>query len=292
MTTAFEGFEHAVCAAVPLATVTSFRVGGPAEFFVEPRDLRELVCLFRRCADRGIPVRMLGAGSNILASDRGVAGGVFRLSKMTRIERSGARVTCEAGVSLPRLVWKAEQWGLSGLEPLAGIPGTVGGAVAMNAGGKHGCIASVLRSVTTLDRYGLVRERTPKKLGLGYRRSRLRAEIGVCATFELVEKDTMEIARARLSVLEDKAKTQPLAAWSAGCIFKNPEGRSAGELIDQAGLKGERVGRAVVSTKHANFIVNEGGATARDIRALIGRVRRRVRKASGIDLELEIELWN
>ena len=292
MTTAFEGFEHAVCAAVPLATVTSFRVGGPAEFFVEPRDLRELVCLFRRCADRGIPVRMLGAGSNILASDRGVAGGVFRLSKMTRIERSGARVTCEAGVSLPHLLRQAERWGLSGLESLVGIPGTVGGAVAMNAGGKHGSIVSVLRSVTTLCRNGAFCTRTPEQIRLGYRRSGLRGEAVLRAEFELTEMDSAEIDRARKSVFREKAETQPLAAWSAGCIFKNPEGRSAGQLIELAGLKGERYGHAVVSTKHANFIVNEGGASANDVKALIDKIRATVRKTFGVELELEIEEWN
>ena len=292
MSSAFEGFEHRVCAAVPLSTLTSFRIGGPAEYFVEPRNLDELVRLVVRCRDHDVPVRLLGGGSNVLAPDHGVPGAVFRLSSLTGIRRSGTEIACEAGAMLPRLVRRAEQWGLSGLEPLAGIPGTVGGAIAMNAGGKHGSVASVLRSVTTLDRYGFVRKRGPRKLGFGYRSSKLRPEIAVGATFGLIEKDPTEIADRRLTVLEEKARTQPLAGWSAGCIFKNSRDRGAGELIDRAGLKGERVGRAVVSAKHANFIVNEGGASSRDIRTLIDRVRHRVRKTFGIDLELEIELWN
>jgi len=292
MSSTFEGFGHAVCAAVPMASVTTFHIGGPARYFIEPRNLRELVRLFDRCANSGIPVRVLGGGSNILVSDRGVSGAVFRLSKMTGISRSGTRITCEAGVPLPRLVHAAEQWGLGGLEPLAGIPGTVGGAVAMNAGGRHGCVMSVLRSATTLDRYGLVRERSVRRLKPGYRHVHLHGEIVVGATFDLVEKDPASIAATRRSVLREKADTQPLAGCSAGCIFKNPAVRGAGNLIDLAGLKGMRVGGAVVSDKHANFIVNEGAATARDVRALISKVRRRVRKAFKIDLELEIEMWN
>ena len=292
MSSTFEGFEHAVCAAVLMASVTSFHIGGPAQYFIEPRNLHELVRLFDRCMNDGIPVRVLGGGSNILASDRGVSGAVFRLSRMTGISRSGTRITCEAGVPLPHLVHVAEQWGLSGLEPLAGIPGAVGGAVAMNAGGKHGGIVSALRSATTLDRYGLVRERPAKRLKLGYRHARLHGEIVVGAALELVEKDPTGIADTRRSVLKEKASTQPLARWSAGCIFKNPAVRGAGNLIDLAGLKGERIGGAVVSDKHANFILNEGGATARDVRTLISKVRRRVRKAFKIGLELEIEIWN
>ena len=292
MASPFRGCEHAVCSAVPLATVTSFHIGGPAEHLVEPHNLGELILLVDRCMNSGIPVRVLGGGSNILAADRGVHGAVLRLSRMTGITRSGTRLSCGAGALLRHVVRKAERWGLSGLEPLAGIPGTIGGAVAMNAGGERGCVASVLHSATTLDRYGFVRKRSPKRLGLAYRRSNLHGEIVVGAEFELIEKDAAEIAAARRSVFEDKAKTQPLAAPSAGCVFKNPKARGAGQLIDLVGLKGARSGHAVVSAKHANFIINEGGATARDVRTLIGRIRRRVRRAFGIDLKLEIELWN
>jgi UDP-N-acetylmuramate dehydrogenase len=292
MASLFEQFDHAVCAAVPLASTTSFRIGGPAEFFVEPESLEELAALVRRCAHAGVPFRMLGGGSNILAPDRGVAGAVFRLSRLTAISRSGRRITCEAGASLPRLVRKAEHWGLSGLEGLAGIPGTVGGAVAMNAGGKHGSIGARLGTVTTVDRYGILHDRAAKRLGLGYRRSNLHGETVVGATFELNESAPTEIAGRRVAVLEEKARSQPLTAWSAGCIFKNWKDRGAGEVIDLAGLKGERCGRAVVSSTHANFILNEGGATSQDVRRLIGRVRRRVRQVFGIDLELEIEVWN
>jgi len=292
MTAAFEGFENSVCSAVPLSTMTWFRIGGPAEHLIEPRSAEEMARLVRRCLDGGIPVRVLGSGSNVLVSDGGVSGAVFRLSKMNAISRSGSRVVCEAGASLPRLVHQAEPWGLSGLEPLAGIPGTVGGAVAMNAGGRHGSVASVLDSVTTLDRLGLVHERTAEELGPDGRRSRLRGEIVLEAALQLAEKDPVEIAETRVALLEEKARTQPLTACSAGCVFKNPDGAGAGELIDLAGLKGERVGGAVVSPRHANFILNEGGATARDVRELIGLVRKRVRKMFGVTLELEIELWN
>ena len=277
---------------VSLADNTSFRIGGPAEHFLEPRTFGELAELVGRCHAHGVPIRVLGSGSNLLVSDDGVAGAVIRLTRMKDISRDGTRVRCEAGASLPLVVRKAEQWGLSGFEPLAGIPGTIGGAVAMNAGGKFGSIASVLRSVTTLDPFGFVHERAAQNLALDYRTSNLRGEVVVRAAFELVEKDPVEIIEARLAVLEDKTRTQPLSACSAGCIFRNPKGRHAGQLIDLAGLKGRRVGRAVVSPMHANFIINEGGATAKDVTALIGMVREGVHKAFGIDLKLEIELWN
>lgn len=292
MAAAFQGFEDAVCSAVPLASVTCFHIGGPADHFVEPRSSDELARLTARCARRGIPVHILGGGSNILVSDRGVSGAVFRLAKMQDISRAGTRVTCDAGAPLPLLVRQVEQWGLSGLEPLAGIPGTVGGAVAMNAGGKHGTISSVLRSVTTLGRHGSFRMRTADELALGYRGSGLGGEVVVRAELDLAERDEAEIARLRRSVFDEKERTQPLAAWSAGCIFKNPAGRSAGQLIEEAGLKGKRAGRAFVSRKHANFIINEGGASAHDVHVLIDRIRRTVRKTFGVELELEIELWN
>ena len=288
----FEGFENVVRSGVPLADATSFHIGGPAEYFIEPRSLDELTSLLNRCLDEGVPFRMLGRGSNILASDRGVSGAVFRLSRMRAISKSGARITCEAGASLPSLVSRAKHWGLSGLEALAGVPGTVGGAIATNAGGNHGSVASVLRSVTTLDRSGRVCERTADRLKLGYRRSELHNEVVLRAVFDLAEKDPAEVTERQAAIFLKKARTQPLGAWSAGCIFKNPETCGAGELIDRAGLKGERIGRAVVSNKHANFIINGGGAAAADVRALIALVRKRVRKEFQTDLELEIELWN
>ena len=292
MAAVFEHCESAVSTAVPLAPETSFRIGGPAQYLIEPRTVEELATLVRRCLDAGVPIRVLGGGSNILVPDEGIPGAVFRLSRMCNITRSGTRLLCEAGAPLSHVVRRAEQWGLSGLESLAGIPGYIGGAVAMNAGGKHGCVASVLSSVTTLDRSGLLHEREPQTLRLGYRCSHLGGEVVLRAEFRLTEQDPLAIAETRIAVLEDKAKTQPLSSFSAGCIFKNPGEQGAGLLIDLAGLKGQRVGRAVVSAQHANFIINEGGATAQDVRTLIARVQDGVRKSFGVELELEIELWN
>jgi len=292
MANPFEGFEDAVCCAVPLWTATSFRIGGPAQYLIEPRNLDELVALLDRCRDNAIPVRMLGGGSNILVSDRGVTGAVFRLSRMTALRRNNAQVVCEAGVSLPMLVRQAEAWGLSGLEPLAGIPGVLGGALAMNAGGAHGCIADTLQHVKTLDRYGRLRDRSPQRLRMAYRQSHLHGEVVLGAAFRLTPKDPAQIRKTYRQVFQDKARSQPLAAPSAGCVFKNPPGRGAGSLIDQAHLKGEHVGDAVVSNKHANFILNRGHATATDVRRLIDNVRRRVRRRLGVELKLEIELWN
>jgi UDP-N-acetylmuramate dehydrogenase len=290
---ALHGFENTVCSAVPLASVTYFHIGGPAEYFVEPENLDQLVRVVDRCVAWGMPLRILGGGSNVLVDDRGIGGAVLRLSQMRNIVRQNQMIFCEAGARLMTVVRRAEEWGLSGLEPLTGIPGTVGGAIAMNAGGRHGCIGDVLHSVTTLDRFGRLRTRDAAKLEIGYRRTNLDGEIVAGATLNLTEKAPAEIAEKRQAMHRAKSETQPLGAWSAGCVFKNADdGRSAGALIDQAGLKGQREGRAVVSEKHANFIVNEGGATARDVRKLIDRIRHRVRKAFGVELELEIELWN
>ncbi len=294
MVSPFDGLEIAARSErIPMAVVTSFHIGGPAEHFIEPRSFEELARLASRCCCCGVPFRILGGGSNILVSDRGVSGAVFRLSGMKGISRSGSRMICEAGSLLHRIVLKAQDWGLGGLEPLAGIPGTVGGAVAMNAGGKYGAVAALLHSVTTLDKLGFIHERSRHELNPGYRHMELHEEVVLRAVFDLAEEDPVKIAEKRLTVLEDKSKTQPLCAFSAGCIFKNPAGRmSAGQMIDQAGLKGRRVGQAVVSAKHANFIINEGGASAQDVLELIGNIRERVRKVFGTDLELEIELWN
>jgi UDP-N-acetylmuramate dehydrogenase len=291
-TTTWTGLDHAVCSAVPLAATTSFCIGGPADYLIEPTTLDELALAVARCADAGIPFRILGGGTDILAADGGVRGAVIRTTRLDAMKIDGNRLVCEAGVRLPRAIRLAEQHGLSGLEPLAGIPGTVGGAIATNAGGKHGSISDVLVSIHTMTRSGERARRDAADLGLGYRSATLDKQIVTEAVFELTERDPISVGERRLEILEEKTRSQPLNAWSAGCIFKNPQPRKAGELIDRAALKGSRVGRAVVSDRHANFIVNEGGATERDVRSLIGHVQRRVRKVFDIELELEIELWN
>lgn len=278
---------------MPLAPETSFRIGGPAQFFIEPKNFEELTGAIARCVRNGIPIKILGGGSNVLISDRGIEGAVIRLAKMNTVTRDGNRVISEAGAQLAGLVRRAEQWGLSGLERLAGIPGSVGGAVTMNAGGKFGCISSVIKSVTILDMTnGSITELSKDQIGLGYRESGLNGRIVLRAEFELCEQNHEWIVERHIQVLEDKAKSQPLNSWSAGCIFKNPDNDGAGRLIDSAGMKGRRVGHALVSPVHANFIVNEGGASADDVKKLITEVHDTVNDKFGVNLELEILMWN
>lgn len=268
-------FDH------PLAPYTTLKVGGPAEFFVEPRTPEELARVVHAARECDVPWRVLGSGANLLVRDEGVPGAVLRLTRLGR--REGLHV--EAGYSLPRLVKETVSEGLAGLECLAGVPATIGGAVAMNAGGRHGELASAVRSVDVLTPEGAVRTLRGADVGFRYRGTALGRAVVLAADFDLRPEPA---ARERYeAILGDKKRSQPLGSPNAGCMFKNPPGDHAGRLIDQCGLKGERVGRARVSRKHANFIVNEGGATAGDILGLIDRIRRKV----PVPLELEVLLW-
>ncbi|MFP4055281.1 MAG: UDP-N-acetylmuramate dehydrogenase [Candidatus Brocadiia bacterium] len=277
----------------PMARHTSFGVGGPVSYFVEPRHWRELQVVYRRSWGEGLPVRVLGRGCNTLVSDGPHRWVVIATRRLRWFRRRGRRIDAGAGVDLPRLVASAEAWGMGGFESFAGIPGTVGGAVAMNAGGRHGSIADRLVGAVVAFPGEAPRWMDAGELGLGYRVSRV---VGgrpflFSASFELDRASPRRIGQRRRSIVAQKRATQPVGARSAGCVFKNPPGDSAGRLIDKAGLKGARVGDAVVSHKHANFIVNRGEATAADILALIELIEERVRETFGVRLELEIEVW-
>jgi len=291
-----QGCDSFVRERVPLATLTSYRVGGPAEFYATPPDLAALEQLLRRAADARRPVRVLGQGTNLLAADDGVEGLVIHLprSGFGAVTCAGRRVRAGAGLGLVTLVnWSVGQ-GLHGLECLQGIPGTVGAALRMNAGGKYGDIGRRVRRVSGLEYSGAPFEWSAEECGFMYRGSKLSGRIVTGCELELPRGDPA-IGRMLLAeVYGDKAASQPLAARSAGCVFKNPSQAGlppAGKLLDDLGLKGLRVGGASVSTLHANFLICEGQTLARDVAGLIRLVRQRVYEARGVLLELEIEVW-
>ncbi len=291
----FAGLAASVHENEPMSSHTSFGVGGPVRYLVEPRDWETFQAALQRGREAGLRVRILGRGSNILVTDEPHDWLVLSTCRLAGVRRSGTCVEADAGLYLPRLVAAAENWGLGGLEPLAGIPGTVGGAVAMNAGGRYGRVANCLVGATVAGPGGLPHWVDAAELGLDYRYSIVPSTglLVLSATFQLDKAVPRDLAARRESILAEKHATQPMDARSAGCIFKNPpSGPSAGCLIDRAGLKGTRVGGAVVSPKHANFIVNDNGATARDVLGLIELITQRVLEHSGTRLRAEVEVWS
>lgn len=287
------GFEHLVRQAEPLAPHTWFQLGGPAEFFAEPRTVDELQGLVRRCLDEELPVRLLGGGSNVLVRDEGVPGMVIRLAEpaFAEIKVAAGRLTAGGAAKLGHVISSAVREGLAGLEALVGIPGTIGGALHGNAGSRGGDIGQWTRRATVMTRSGEIIERQRDELVFAYRESSLDELAILSAEFELEAEDSEELTKRMQQQWIVKKASQPLGHQSAGCIFKNPRGMSAGMLIDQAGLKGTRIGGAEVNDRHANFIVAEPGAASQDVLRLIELVRSRVADRIGIELELEIQVW-
>mgnify|MGYP000132647168 CR=1 FL=1 len=291
----FADLPEACRANVPLAPLTWFGIGGPAEWLIEPRTEDELATVVHRCRESGLQVRFLGLGANLLVGDDGVRGAVIRLSQPAFMtwQRDGDRIEAGGGAHLTRLVKAAVAEGLSGLEALAGIPGTVGGGIRMNCGGKFGEIGSAVERVRVILPDGRAVERRASELGFAYRRSNLGGAIVVSATFRLSPMEPQRLHDRYMEIWEFKSRTQPpLEDCSAGCIFKNPaQGPSAGKLIDDLGLKGLSVGGAAVSDRHANFIVARPGARAADIVRLIEQIEQRVFDATGVRLVREVEVW-
>lgn len=278
---------------VALAPLTWFGLGGAAAYVFHPRDAEELASFVRRAADESLPYRVLGEGANVLVRDDGIDGVVVRLDQpgFRRVERDGHLVTAGGGASLMPLVKYCTDEGLSGLENLAGIPATVGGAARMNAGGRFGEFGSLVREVTVLDRNGDLRSLSNDECGFRYRGSNLGDYMVIDATLELTPEAPASVRQRYDEVFEFKRSTQPIAERSAGCIFKNPRGQSAGALIDRAGLKGTRRGGAMVSPRHANFIVTERDARSLDVLHLIDLVRDRVMREFSTELEVEVDIW-
>jgi UDP-N-acetylmuramate dehydrogenase len=293
-TSPFAGLEEAVQENVPLAPYTWYKIGGPARYFVRPRSIEELQLASQRCIEDNIPVFVLGLGANLLVSDAGVNGAVFRLDEeyFRRVKFEKSTLEVGAGVDMQKLVLLACRNGYSGLECLAGIPGTVGGGIRMNAGGKFGDIGAVVTRVGVMDAPGTVFDQLKDDLVFDYRWTNISAKFILNATFELDQDDPERIMRRVKEIWMYKRNSQPLNTKNAGCIFKNPRGLSAGALIDQAGLKGMRVGGAEVSEKHANFVVAHTGATADDVLKLVNIIREKVFEKEGIRLESEVQIWS
>ena len=281
---------------VNLQDFTTWRVGGPAEWFAEPADQAQLIALATWAAHAGMPFRVIGAGSNLLIADRGLPGLTVcnRRLQGSRVDGESGVVEAEAGEPIPTLARKVARAGLHGLEWAVGIPGTVGGAAVMNAGAQGGCTAEWLDSVLVLDptRPGEPFRIAAADLAFAYRHSLLQLEplLVLSARFSLEPgHDPAAITARTTANLHSRTSTQPYQQPSCGSVFRNPEPLKAGQLIEVLGLKGTQIGGAEVSPIHANFIVNRGGATAADIDALIALVQERVREANGIALHPEVK---
>ena len=282
--------------AVGLADYTTWKVGGPAQWFAEPADEAELLALVDWANTADLPLRCIGAGSNLLIADEGLSGLTLccRHLQGSQLDASSGWVEAQAGEPIPSLARKAARAGLHGLEWAVGIPGTVGGAVVMNAGAQGGCTAEWLASVRLLDPQQPDQpiELSAAELDFAYRHSRLQSEplIVLSARFRLeAGHDPAEVTARTSANLHSRTSSQPYQQPSCGSVFRNPEPLKAGQLIEQLGLKGLRQGGALVSPIHANFIVNSGGASAADIDALIRQVQERIWQAHGLHLQTEVK---
>jgi len=289
----FQGLEAIVTENVPLAPRTWYKIGGPARWFLQPRNPEELSEAVLRCAENNVSIYVLGLGANLLVGDAGVNAAVFRLDAehWRRVKFDNTTVEVGAGADMQKLILRAVRQGLAGIECLAGIPGTMGGGVRMNAGGKFGDIGAVVTTVSVMDAEGTVFERTKDDLVFDYRSTNIFAPFILGATLELEEEDPERIMQKTKEIWMFKRNSQPLNTKSCGCIFKNPRGLSAGALIDQAGLKGMRVGGAEVSAKHANFIIAHPGCLADDVLKLVKIIREKVYEKNQLVLESEVRIW-
>lgn len=287
------GFEHIVRENEPLGAHTWFRLGGPAQFFVEPTSIDELAQLVRRCREEGLPIRMLGGGSNILVRDEGVPGVVVALgaAAFARIQISGRKIIAGGGAKLGHVISAAVGAGLAGLEMLVGIPGTVGGALHSNAGTLGGDIGQATASATVMTSQGDIVTRQKNELRFGYRNSSLDELVILEATLELEPGDSRYLTKQMQQAWILKRAEQPLSDQRMGQIFKSPGGISASDLIKDARLGDAKVGDAQISERNANFIVAGPNATSRDVLGLIELVRAGVSERMGTELELAVEVW-
>ena len=278
----------------PLARHTSFRIGGPAKRMAFPQNAEQIVILTGFLQELGIRTAILGNGTNVLFPDEGVDATLISTGEMCAVERIGdTELTADAGVSLARLATEAWKLGLTGLEFAHGIPGSLGGGVVMNAGAYDGALSDVLTEVTALFPDG-VRTLKAEELQLSYRHSIFTEQpeaVVLRAKVRLQAGDSAAIKAKMDDLMARRKASQPLEYPSAGSTFKRPAGHFAGRLIEDAGLKGARVGGAEVSTKHAGFVINTGGATCADVLALIEKIQKTVFDATGIMLEPEVRIW-
>lgn len=283
--------ENKVLEQEPMARHTTFRIGGPADYFVELGSIEQIRAAIQVCREENLPWFVLGRGSNLLVSDKGYRGVILSIYKdFQKTEIQGETVTVQAGVLLTTLSGKVLDASLTGLEFASGIPGTIGGAVVMNAGAYGGEMKDIVRKVTVLDRDGEVRTLTCGEMQFGYRTSLAKKKGYIVLGAELTLKQgEKEKIRGEMQALKAKRiEKQPLEFPSAGSTFKRPEGYFAGKLIMDAGLRGAAVGGAQVSEKHCGFVVNTGNATAADVRELMRQVQGKVQEQFGVHLEPEV----
>ena len=276
----------------PMSAHTTFRIGGPADYFAMPSSAEEIRRIVSLCIEREIPYYIIGNGSNLLVGDKGFRGVIIQIFKnMREIRIDGETVTAQAGALLSKVAAAAYEAGLTGFEFASGIPGTLGGAVRMNAGAYGGEIRQVLKSADVLTPEGEVLTLPVEEMKMGYRTSIVSRMAYVVLGAQLsLEKGQKEEIRARMDELKEKrVSKQPLEFGSAGSTFKRPEGYFAGKLIEDAGLRGYRVGNAQVSEKHCGFVINRGGATAAEVTELMDYIIRRVEETSGVHLDPEVK---
>lgn len=290
----WKGLKSRVRISEPLKNKTTFKIGGLARFFCEPDDAAGLKLLIISARRYKIRVFVIGSGSNILIADRGVNGLVLKLNSgsFKGITNRDNYLEAGSGLALAQLIQAATKTGLSGLESLAGIPGTVGGALCMNAGSGGKCIGDFVQKVKVMDYNGNTKVLHKKDIKFGYRRSSLGKYIILSARLRLAKKNKEEIKNNIKKFLEYRRSTQDITFPNAGCVFKNPSRESAGRLIDLCGLKGKRQGGAFVSLRHGNFILNQKNASTRDVLRLMSIIKKRVKHKFNINLEPEIKVWN
>jgi len=287
---AVAGVQGAVHFDALLKDYTSFRIGGPADVLVEPADVEDVVRLTRQTVEQKLPIFVLG-GTNLLIRDKGIRGVVVSLARLRTIKEEPEHVLyAEGGVGMPTLIGYAIRRSLAGLEWAAGIPGTVSGCVVMNAGTRLGEMKDSLKAVRIVSPDGGLRECPAESIEFEYRRAILPPGIVVGVWLQLKPGVRSAIEKVVKEYLHYRRETQPLSLPSAGCVFKNPPNDSAGRVLDAVGLKGASVGDAQVSTRHANFIVNHGHASASDVLSLIRKVRTQITRKTGIMLELELKV--
>jgi len=276
----------------PMAKHTTLRVGGPVDVYVEPATEADLALILQWCGEYGVKFFILGRGSNLLVRDGGFRGVVICLSspEFSRIEIDGTRIRAGAGAKQKNVAVEAKRNGLSGVEFLEGIPGSIGGALRMNAGAMGGETFNAVESVRVMDFSGNISELSPVEMSVAYRScATLKNHIALSAVFQCKPEPREEIEKRMKAYSEKRWSSQP-AAPSAGCMFKNPTTIPAGKLIDELGLKNTKVGGARISMEHGNFLVNDGGATAKDVLELIGILRAKAKVERGIDLHTEVEI--
>ncbi len=290
----YQGLKGKIRFSVPLKSYTTFRIGGPAKYFIEPRDTEDLRSILGLLKKKRLTFLVIGCGSNILVSDAGLNCAVIKLSSphFSKILVRGDFLEAGSGVLLSRLVLFCQEKGLSAIESLVGIPGTLGGALLMNAGAWGMNISSVVDSVTVLDAKLRIKTLSKKDIKFDYRKSGLSKYIILSAHLRVVKESKRAIRNRVLELMHLRKQSQDLSYPSAGCIFKNPTADSAGRIIEDCGLKGLRVGGASVSLKHANFIINLNRASSRDVLKLITFVRNKVKAKSNINLKPEIKIWD